>query len=78
VTDACGKLKETGTLIRTRPLQYSHTPQLDLDSYVSFTQAVKLRVSRTIIIAQMVLLTNPTQGLYVILSPLILTVWQGF
>jgi hypothetical protein len=45
VTDACGKLKETGTLIRTRPLQYSHTPQLDLDSYVSFTQAVKLRAT---------------------------------
>ena len=64
MTDACGKLQETGTLIRTRPLQYSHTPQLDLDSYVSFTQAVKLRVSTTIIIAQTVLLTNPTQGLY--------------
>ena len=44
MTDECGKLKETGTFIRTRPYQYSKTPQLELDSYVTFTQAVKLRV----------------------------------
>ena len=44
VTYECNKLKESGPFIRTRPFQYSNTPQLDLDSFVTFTQAVKLRV----------------------------------
>ena len=44
VTDACDKLKQTGPEIRARPWQYTNTPQLDLDSYIQLTQAVRMRV----------------------------------
>ncbi len=44
VTDAADKLKDTGPLLRARPLQYMNTPQLELDSYITLTQAVRLRV----------------------------------
>ena len=45
VTAACGSLKNTGPVIRSRPLQYINTPQLELDSYLSFSNAITLRVS---------------------------------
>ena len=44
VTDAAQKLKATGPEIRSRPMQYVSTSQLELDSYLQLTQAVKLRV----------------------------------
>ena len=45
VTHHCDKLKQTGFYLRSRPFQYSKTPQSDLDSYLAFTQSAKLRVS---------------------------------
>lgn len=45
VTDTCEKLKATGPEIRARPLQYINTPQIELDSYITFLRAVRLRVS---------------------------------
>ena len=44
MTHAAEKLKETGPEIRARPLQYISTSQLELDSYLQLTQAVRLRV----------------------------------
>ena len=44
MTDAAQQLKATGAEIRSRPLQYMSTSQLELDSYLQLTQAVKLRV----------------------------------
>ena len=45
VTNACNKLISTGPEVRARPLQYTNTPQIELDSYVTLTQAVRMRVS---------------------------------
>ena len=45
VTDACEKVKGMGPDLRARPQLYASTPQLELDSYVTLTHAVKLRVS---------------------------------
>ena len=42
---ACMTLKATGPEIRARPLQYSESPQLELDSLVVLTNAINLRVS---------------------------------
>lgn len=47
VTDACLQVKAMGTELRARPQLYAGTPQLELDSYVTLTHAVKLRVSHT-------------------------------
>ena len=44
VTYMCERLKDSGPEIRARPLQYRHTPQLDLDSVVSFLGAVDIKV----------------------------------
>ena len=44
VTSACLKLRNTGPVIRSRPLQYINTPQLELDSYISFSNAITLQV----------------------------------
>ena len=44
MTDACDKLKQTGPEIRSRPLQYVQMAQIDLDSYIHLTQAVRMRV----------------------------------
>jgi len=44
VSHQCDKLKQTGFYLRTRPYQYSKTSLLELDSYLAFTQAAKLRV----------------------------------
>ena len=44
VTNACNKLIATGPEIRARPLQYVNMSQIDLDSYVTLTQAVRMRV----------------------------------
>ena len=46
MTHAAELLKETGPAIRARPMQYIDTSQLELDSYLQLTQAVRLRVSR--------------------------------
>ncbi len=46
MSHAAQELKGTGVEIRARPLQYSKTPQIELDSFVGLTNAVKLRVSR--------------------------------
>ena len=48
VSHQCDKLKETGFYLRTRPYQYSKTSLLELDSYLAFTQAAKLRVGNCI------------------------------
>ena len=45
VSHQCGKLKQIGFYIRSRPYQYNKTSLLELDSYLAFTQAAKLRVS---------------------------------
>ena len=45
VSHAAQELKGAGVEIRARPLQYSKTPQIELDSFVGLTNAVKLRVS---------------------------------
>jgi len=45
VTDTCEKLKATGPEIRARPLQYINTPQIELDSYITFLRAVRLRAT---------------------------------
>ena len=44
VTNACNKLIATGPEVRARPLQYVSTSQIELDSYVNLTQAVRMRV----------------------------------
>ena len=44
VTGAGLGLKRSGVIIRSRPLQYLTFQQSDLDSFVLYTQAVKLRV----------------------------------
>jgi len=44
VTDACLHVKASGTEIRARPQLYSSSPQLELDSFVTLTEAVRLRV----------------------------------
>ena len=44
VTNACNSLIATGPEIRARPLQYVNTSQIDLDSYVTLTQSVRMRV----------------------------------
>ena len=44
MTNACNKLVLTGPEVRARPLQYTNTPQIELDSYVTLTQAVRMRV----------------------------------
>ena len=45
VTSEAQKLISTGPQIRSRPLQYVKSPQIELDSFVGLTQAVRLRVS---------------------------------
>lgn len=45
VTNACNKLIATGPEIRARPLQYVNMSQIDLDSYVTLTQAVRMRAT---------------------------------
>ena len=45
MTNACNKLIATGPEVRARPLQYVNAPQIELDSYVTLTQAVRMRVS---------------------------------
>ena len=38
------KLKDTGSEIRSRPLQYCSSTQLDLDSFVTLTNSIRIRV----------------------------------
>jgi hypothetical protein len=45
VTRACHILKDTATEIRSRPLLYTNTPQLELDSLLLLTQSVRLRAT---------------------------------
>lgn len=47
VTHACELLKDVGPEVRARPYQYQNTPQLDLDSLVSYLYSVDLRVRVT-------------------------------
>ena len=44
VTNACQQLQKCGPFIRARPFQYAASPQVDLDSFVLFSHASKLRV----------------------------------
>ena len=44
VTSAGLGLNRSGVFIRSRPFQYTASQQSDLDSFVLYTQAVKLRV----------------------------------
>ena len=44
VTRACTKLKKTASEIRSRPYNYKDTPQLDLDSILSYTTGLNLSV----------------------------------
>ena len=48
VTGAGLGLKKSGVHIRSRPLQYSSSLQSDLDSFVLYTHAAKLRVSHVL------------------------------
>ncbi|CAI7993673.1 hypothetical protein GBAR_LOCUS1297 [Geodia barretti] len=45
VTRACHILKDTATEIRSRPLLYTNTPQLELDSLLLLTHCVRLRAT---------------------------------
>lgn len=45
VTDSCLKLKAMGPELRARPQLYASCPQLELDSYVNLTRAVRLRAT---------------------------------
>ena len=56
VTRACHILKDTATEIRSRPLLYTNTPQLELDSLLLLTHCVRLRVSCFSSVAKLFLL----------------------
>ena len=45
VTGAGLQLRNSGVHIRSRPFQYTNTPQSELDSFVLYMHALKLKVS---------------------------------
>ncbi len=45
MTRACTKLNKTVSEVRSRPYNYKDTPQLDLDSLLSYTNGLNLSVS---------------------------------
>ena len=44
VTRSCMRLKKAATEVRARPYSYNDTPQLDLDSLVTFTSSLNMSV----------------------------------
>lgn len=47
VTRSCMRLKKAASEVRARPYSYNDTPQLDLDSLVTFTSSLNMSVSHT-------------------------------